>query len=201
MADSWLIIATKVKNRSSSDLAKELFPGAIGGTTGTPAANLGSRFFAFASKLLKSIFSGVRTGNVFATILDTSAAFSTGNIACTRANAAGDTVTFTYGAKTVVLTEATSPSGESQYARGASDTTCAANLAACINAHSILGPLYTALGATGNCGLTSNIPTALLQDIAMTTSDATAFSFTQLTGGNEGAAQFFPAHFDTNAAS
>jgi hypothetical protein len=143
--------------------------------------------------LMNGIAGGVRRGNVVATILDTSFTASTGTIACTQANAAGNTITFTYGAKTVVLTEGAS--GENGIARGASNTTCAANLATCINAHPILGPLITALGSVGNCGLTSNLPTCLLQDIAMTTDDATAFSFTQLTGGTEGAAQFFPVHF------
>ena len=200
MADSWLIVAAKVKDRSAADLKYKLHKGTIGGLTGTQSRNLGKQFVNFVTRLLVSLIGGVRRGNLYGVILDNSATYATGNIACVRANAAGDTITFTYGGQTVVLTEATTPANENQFARGASDTTCAAALAACINAHSILGALYTALGSVGNCGLTAKLPTVLLQDINMTTSDGTAFTFTQLTGGNEGAAQFFPQSFDVNVS-
>lgn len=193
MADSWLIMAVKVKDRSATDLKNKLSYGTV---TGSEGRTLTRRFVNMVEDTVNALIGGTRRGEIYATILDTSFTASTGNIACTRANASGDTITFTYGSKTVVLTEGAS--GENGFARGATDTTCAANLAACINAHSILGKLIVALGSSGNCGLTSNLPTALLQDIAMTTSDGTAFSFTQLSGGNEGAAQFFPARFDVS---
>ncbi len=191
MADSWLIMAVRVKDRSATDLKNKITQGTIT----TQGNTLTRRFINFAEDTLNSLLGGVKRGNIVATILDTSFTASTGNIACVQANASGDTITFTYGAKTVVLTEGAT--GENGFARGASNTACATNLAACINAHSILGPLITALGNVGNCGLTAKVPTCLLQDIAMTTSDGTAFSFTQLTGGNEGAAQFFPIAFST----
>lgn len=189
MADSWLIMAVRVKDRSATDLKNKITQATIT----TQGNSLSRRFVNFVEDLLNASLGGTKRVATVATILDTSATFSTGNIACTRANASGDTITFTYGAKTVVLTEGAT--GENGFARGASDTTCAANLATCINAHSILGPLITALGSVGNCGLTAKVPTCLLQDIAMTTNDGTAFAFTQLTGGNEGAAQFFPIQF------
>lgn len=196
MADSWVIVAAKVKNRSAVDLKNMLWKGAIGGSSGTASKKLTKRFVAFVSEVLKAMLGGFRTGNLYGVILDNSATYATGNIACVQANAATDTITFTYGGLTVVLTEA--GTDENGFARGASNTTCAANLAATINAHSILGALFTALGAVGNCGLTAKIPTALLQDFALTTSDGTAFSFTQLTGATEGAAQFLPQSFDVN---
>lgn len=199
MADSWLIMAVKVNDHSAADMKNKIFPGTIGGSSGTSAKWLTRRFVSAVGTLLRNLMSGAKRGLVFGVVLDNSATYSTGNIACTQANAAGNTITFTYGAQTVVLTEGAS--GENGFARGASDTTCAANLATCINAHSILGPLLTALGSSGNCGLTANVPTALLQDMAMTTDDATAFAFTQLTSGTEGAAQFFPAYFETNTSS
>ncbi len=189
MADSWLIMAVRVKDRSALDLKNKITQGTIT----TQGNSLTRRFINFVEDTLNSFLGGVKRGNIVDTLMDTSFTASTGNIACTQENASGDTITFTYGAKTVVLTEGAS--GENGFARGASNTTCAANLAACINAHPILGPLITALGSVGNCGLTSKVPTCLLQDIAMTTSDGTAFAFTQLTGGNEGAAQFFPIQF------
>lgn len=189
MADSWLVMAVRVKDRSALDVKNMITQTTIT----NPSVSLFRRFTNVVETILNSIRGGVRRGNVVATLLDTSFSGSTGNIACTQANAAGDTITFTYGGKTVVLTEGAS--GENGFPRGASNTACAANLAACINAHPILGPLITALGNVGNCGLTSNLPTCILQDIAMTTSDGTAFAFTQLTSGNEGAAQFFPISF------
>jgi hypothetical protein len=196
MAASWLLVALRVDNTAAVDLARACINDATIGTTGTPPTYLGKRAANGIIQQLQRVAAGVQQGNLYATVLDNSATFSTGNIACTRANAATDTITFTYGAKTVVLTEGAT--GENGFARGASDTTCAANLAACINTHSVLGPLITALGSSGNCGLTAKVPTALLQDIAMTTNDATAFSFTQLTSGTEGAAQFFVQHFPLN---
>ena len=191
MADSWMILAIRVKGYSAVDQKNAITQGTL--TKEAPQNR--KRFFGSVIKLLNGVRGSTKRGNVVATILDASGTLATGNIACVQANAAGDTITFTYGGKTVVLTEGTT--GENGFARGASNTACATNLAACINAHPILSPLLTALGSVGNCGLTVKIPTCLLQDIAMTTSDGTAFSFTQLTGGNEGAAQFFPLHFST----
>lgn len=185
MATSWLIVALRCDNTVAADAKNAL----LQGTVGTSGKYFARRAVNGIQKLLGRAI-GTRGGQLFATVLDNSATYGTGNIACTQANAAGDTITFTFGAKTIVLTEGV------DFARGASNTTCAANLAAAINAHVVLGGLITALGSVGNCGLTLRVPTALLQDIAMTTSDGTAFSFTQLTGSNEGAAQFFIQKFD-----
>lgn len=193
MADSWLFLAVKVQNRAAVDLKNKVTQAVI---TGSEGRTLSRRFLGMVQDTINGLLGGTRQGQVFATILDTSFAAATGNIACVQANAAGDTITFTYGGKTVVLTEGAS--GENGFARGASNTTCALALQNCINAHSILGKLFTALAAVGNCGLTAIIPTNFVQDIALTTSDGTAFSFTQLTGGTEGAAQFFPARFDVS---
>ena len=190
MADSWMILAIRVKGYSAVDLKNNISHGTVTKDTG-----LRKRFFSTVMKTLNGIRGGTKRGNMIATILDTSGTAATGNIACTQANAATDTITFTYGGKTVVLTEGAS--GENGFARGASNTACAANLAACINAHPILSPLFTALGSVGNCGLTAKMPTCLLHDFALTTSDGTAFTFTQMTGGTEGAAQFIPIHFST----
>jgi hypothetical protein len=183
MAASWLICAVRVDNLPAQRLAEIVWPGPM------VAGQNGRRIAENVADLLDSCSSGVRAGNVYTTVLADDGTKSTGNIACVQANATGDTITFTYGTKAVVLTEGAT--GESGFARGASNTTCAANLAACINAHSVLGPLITALGAVGNCGLTAKVADSILHGIAMTTSDGTAFSFTQLTGGTEGTAQYF----------
>lgn len=192
MAAAWIIMALRIEGESSADTRTRICNAAVG----TQGKALGRQAATGIANTLEGAAAGVIGANLYATVLDNSATFSTGNIACVQANAAGDTITFTFGGKTVVLTEGAT--GESGFARGASNTTCAANLATCINAHSVLGPLITALGSVGNCGLTAKIPTVLLTDIAMTTNDATAFTFTQLTGGNEGAAQFFIQEFKLN---
>jgi hypothetical protein len=192
MADSWLIMAVKVKDHTAANLKRDLYPGTIGGSSGTPAERLATKLTGFVGTLLRSINGGVKRGNIFATVLDTAGTLPAGNIACTRANAAGNYVRFTYGGQAITLTEGV------DFLRGASDTTCAANLAAAINAHATLKTLMTAAGVNGDCGLTAKIPTALLHDIALSTDDGTAFAFTQLTGGTEGAAQFFLSHFGTN---
>lgn len=192
MAASWVFVALRVERRAAGDIANRIFSGPVG----VQGKFLGRQAATSISELIEASAGGSFAANLYATVLDDAGTRSTGNIACVQANAAGDTVTFTYGAKTVVLTEGAT--GENGFARGASNTTCAANLAACINAHSVLGPLITALGSVGNCGLTAKLPTVILTDIAMTTNDATAFSFTQLTGGNEGAAQFFLQEFRLN---
>ena len=41
-------------------------------------------------KIAERVASGVARGKIYATVLDNSATYATGNIACTRANAAGD---------------------------------------------------------------------------------------------------------------
>ena len=190
MATSWLIVALRMDNTVAADTKNRL----LQGTIGTSGKYFGRRAVNGIERLLGRAVGGAAQGQLWATVLDDAGTRGTGNIACTRANAANDTITFTYGAKAVVLTEGV------DFLRGASDTTCAANLAAAINAHVVLGGLFTALGAVGDCGLTARLPTVLLQDFAITTGDATAFTLTQVTGGTEGAAQFLPQRFDMNGA-
>ncbi len=188
MSDSWLILALKVKNRAAGDTAKYIQTGSVG-TTGR---YYGRQAITGVTELLDGAVAGVPNSVPYLTVLADDGTYSTGNIACTRANAAGNYVRFTYGTLTITLTEGT------DFLRGASDTTCAANLATAINDNVVLGGLMTALGSSGNCGLTAKVPTALIQDIALSTDDGTAFSFTQLTGAAEGTAQFFPQAFALN---
>lgn len=193
MAASWLMVFARVDNRAAERLYYDVAAQALSGT-GQPA--YGHRVCANIGKVLSAISSGVQSGNVWVTVTDDAGTKPAGNIACTQANAAGDTITFTFGAKTIVLTEGAS--GENGFARGASNTTCAANLAACINAHSVLKDLLTATPSVGNCALAAKLPGQFMNDIAMSTNDGTAFAFTALNGGTEGAAQFFLQHFYMN---
>lgn len=195
-ADGWLVLAIRLRRRNSLKIQEHLLGATTVGTR--PAEGMSTRrAFKGVSDILAALASGVYTGNVFGTILDgTGGTYSTGNIACTQANASGDTITFTWGTLTVVLTEGAS--GVNGFARGASNTTCAANLAACINAHPVLSPLVTALGSVGNCGLTSRVPGLMVQSLTMSTNDATAFSFTQLTGAVLPTARMFLQQFWAN---
>jgi hypothetical protein len=63
-------------------------------------------------------------------------AFASQIVTCSRAAAVDGTDELTIG--TIVLAVEASPATESEFAKGASDITMAANLAACINAHSVL---------------------------------------------------------------
>lgn len=184
-----IIVALRIEQRAAVDAKNQITSGAVGSTQGAVYAQ---RVVNMLQRELKACAGGVRQGNLYAGICDSTAALPTGAVACVQANAAGDTVTFTWGGVAFVLTEGV------DFARGASNTTCAAALAAAINAHPVLGKLFTAVGAVGNCNLTGNVASSLLHDIAMSTNDGTAFSFTQLTGGTEGAAPFFFQHFPLN---
>src|ERR1043165_1970554 len=96
MADSWLIMAVRVKDRSAADLKNKITQGTIT----TQGNTLTRRFVNFVEDTLNSFLGSVKRGNIVATILDTSFTASTGNIACVQANASGDTITFTYWATT-----------------------------------------------------------------------------------------------------
>ena len=137
---------------------------------------------------------GILAGDVSVYIhtTDEAGANPAGTIAVTQANAAGDTLTFTFKGRTVVLTEgATGPNG---WARGADNTAAAANLAAAIRRHPLLGGLYTATAAAGTVTLTGKIHGRPLNNLAVTTNDATAFAITSPTGGTDAAAGMFMNH-------
>jgi phage tail sheath gpL-like len=78
--------------------------------------------------------------------------------------------------------------GKGGFSRGTSNTEMAANLAAAINAHPVLGGVYTATAAAGTVTIVGKIPGPLLHSVVITTNDATAFGLTQLAGGTWGAA-------------
>jgi hypothetical protein len=193
--DSVLILAIKFRRRNSLWLKDKLFPALVVGSQ--PAEGRATRrAFKMIGDLLGGLASGVYTGNVWASVLDASGSAAVGTIVCAQATAAGKTLTFTYGGLTVVLTEgATGPNG---FARGASNITMATALAACMNAHPILGGLFTsATGGTATITMTNKLPRVMV-DVAITTNDAVAFVITQFTGGNEGVARIFPQQFWAN---
>lgn len=188
MASCYLVLALRIEGRAAVDLKNQLSTSAIG-TAGEAYAQ---RFVKMAQRELKACAGGVRQGNLYGTIIDSTAALAAGAVACTQANALGDFVRFNYGGVQLTLTEGV------DFARGASDTTCAAALATAINAHAILGKNFSAANAAGTCNITARLPTSLMHNWLMTTNDATAFGLTQLAGGGPGAAQFALQHFPLN---
>lgn len=188
MASGWLVLVLRMENTAAVDMKNQI----VQGTIGSSGKYYGRRGVNGVSKMLARCAGGMQMGNQWLSVLDSTAALATGQVACVQANAATDFVRFTFGGQLVTLTEGT------DFARGASNTTCAAALAAAINANVILGGLMTAVGSVGNCNLTMKVPTQLAGNIVISTNDGTAFSFTQFTGGTAGAAQFFLQHFDLN---
>jgi hypothetical protein len=179
----------QVGNRDAAGLASKILPSAVGAT----GVNANPRRLVHALKhLLSGCIGGAYPGKLWATVIADDGTKSAGEIVCTQANAAGNYVRFTYGTKTITLTEGT------DFARGASDTTCGDALEDAINNHAVLGKLMTAANTTGTVALTAKVPTALIQDLAISTDDGTAFALTQFASATEGTAQFFLQHFPLN---
>lgn len=110
---------------------------------------------------------------------------ASGSVAITHANVTnGDTVTI----GGVVITAATSGNGTSSWTIGANATADAVAMAACINANTTLSKYVSASASTGTVTITSLVKGGIGNLIVMSTSDATAFALTQLTGGTGGPA-------------
>lgn len=187
MSTSYVVAIFKLTNMDAATAKKRYFPETGVGSAGANRACNG------VAKLATAMAAGVRPGSlVAATVLNDGGTKSSGTIACTRANASTDSVTFTFGAVAITLTEAT------DFLRGASDTTCGDNLATAINAHAVLKTIMSAAAVTGTVTVTMKIPTSLGHAVTMTTSDATAFGLTQIASGTSGTAQFFLQGFQTS---
>jgi hypothetical protein len=202
MSNSWQIVAVKVFDKPANYLKLKTTESTLGTTalgTALGGALRARRFITKFVSTLLAVASGVYNGNIWTAVVSGDGVFPTGNIACVQANASGDTVTFTFGTLAIVFTEA--GSGVQGFLRGATNTATAAALAAAINAHPVLGGVIKATPSSGNCALVGLIPTALLQGIVITTSDATAFTLTQLTGGVPGTASLFPQSIATSKIS
>ena len=195
--NTWLHVVIKLTDKPDTFIAKkliELSPGVAAlQTYGMVQGGRLSlrRVGKKIADIIMAVAGGTYHGNVWATVTTDSGAKPTGVVACTQANASGDTVIFTYGTAAITLTEA--GTGVEGFLRGASNTTCAANLAACINAHPVLGGLMTAVGSVGNCNLTFKLPNqGIAGAVIMSTSDGTAFALTQFTGGTVGVSKMWP---------
>ncbi len=168
----------------------------VAGSDHDPAASAAARIIRNAdapregivalANYLNGIAGGSYDAKVFVALAGANTGTAgTGTIVATRANAANDTVTI----GNVVFTEATSPSsnpGLGEFARGADDTACGANLAAAINAHPNLRGFLTAAAVTGTVTLTMVDKGLHANLLNFATSDATAFAVTAPTNGAEG---------------
>jgi phage tail sheath gpL-like len=129
---------------------------------------------------LQGLKAGSRRGLVAMEMENNGGTAAVWTIACTRANASGDTVTIAG----VVLTEAV------DFLRGADDTATGANLAAAINANATAKKEFYNLFAsvasvTGTITLTARIKGTSGRMITIATGDATAFAITNtVTGAN-----------------
>lgn len=200
--NTWLHLVVKLTDKPDGFMARKLVESPNWGSAATGTDQGGKlgprRIFRQLRNILTALAAGVYHGKAWVvTFTDTGAVLATGAIACTQANAGGKTITFTYGGVGIVLTEA--GTGVAGFAKGASDTTLAAALAACINAHPVLGGVMTAAGSSGTCNLTAKIPAAgIAQNIVITTNGATAFSLTQFSGGTPGATKIWPQALGIN---
>lgn len=136
---------------------------------------------------LQSIAGGSVDAKVHAALAgrDTGTA-GTGTVVATQANAsAGDTVRICDTTFTVRASPSTAPA-DGEFAPGASDDACGANLAAAINAHPNLKGLCTAANASGTVTITFSDKGLHANLATFATSDATAFAVTAPTNGAEG---------------
>jgi hypothetical protein len=203
-ADSFLQLTVRFRRRNAQWLRSLFMP--IAASLGQRQMGDGSVTIRTLSKvgaLLTGVTSGIYSGNVWMAVQEgpggvLPATYPTGSITCTFANAANDTVTFTWGGATVVLTESSTLTGLGYFSRGTTDATLATNLGACINKHPVLGGIFNATVATNVVTLTGKLPGATSRNTGLSTSDGTAFALVQVTGGNEGGAPFFPTQVWVN---
>ena len=139
---------------------------------------------------LVNLLEGINSGsnNIGATVdvaySTTSPVAAAGSIAVTQANVdADDTVTI--GGVTLTA-KASGANGTTQFNKGANLAATCTNLAACINANTTLNKVLTAASTGTAVTVTCNQKGVVGNLIVMSTSDATAFGLTQLTGGAGG---------------
>jgi hypothetical protein len=185
---AYVLALIKVTNLVAEDVQRRYVPEhGVGQHAAKRAANGLARLGA-------DLAGGTLAGAISAlSVVAADGTVSTGAIACTRANAAGNYVRFTFGTLTITLTEGSG----ADFLRGADDTATGANLAVAINANAILKTIMTAVSVTGTITLTAKFPTAVPHMVAMSTDDATAFALTAFASGTQGTANFFLQGFQT----
>jgi hypothetical protein len=174
----YLLVAIKLSDRDSS-YVEDALRGSMSdyASAATQSITRDKRRIAKGiADLLTGLAGGTMQGDLWVGVPGTDSVLRVRTVGCTQANAAGNTVTFTWGTIAVTLTEGT------DFARGASDTTCAAALVAAVNAHAVLGRLFTCTNAVGVVSIASKFAGLLFDEWVISTDDATAFAIL-LTGG------------------
>lgn len=172
MPSSLLHVIIRAHDKPASWLAGQLQQKALAGNEGRIP---GRRFFDALWGLFGSEISA------FVYVSDDAGTFPTATITPTQANAAGDTVTFTWRGRAVTLTEGAT--GTDGFSRGGTNAEAAQNLARACNRHPVVGGLFTATSNATTVTLTGKVSGTILHDVVISTNDATAFAFVQPTGG------------------
>lgn len=137
------------------------------------------------SNFFNGISSGALQGKVEIQSAAANPALAVGSIAITHANVTNaDTTTIC----NVVITAATSGNGTTSWTIGADATADAVAMAACINANTTLNKMIVAsIAVAGTVTLTTRQKGVIGNGLALTTSDATAFTLTAFSTGAGGA--------------
>lgn len=185
MAAAFLHMVLRLQDRTAADMALRVSPGPADAAHGT-------RIATRLARLIESATGGTPRANLWLAIVDDTGAVSTGSVACTQANAAGDAMIFRFGPTSVA--EVTLREGV-DFVRGASNTTLAANLAAAINAHPVLQGLMIATPAAGTVNLVTILPGPTALAMSLATDDVTAFAITPFAGATAGVASLSLTQF------
>jgi phage tail sheath gpL-like len=144
-------------------------------TEGTDAVHVGVAL----ARYIRSLAGGVRSGRIYLQVDDANPVKASVTATCDTVIA---TNTLTVG--TVTLTADATPANENEFDPGASDTECAANIAAAINDHSVLGLAVSATSAAGVVTITAHVAGELGNHIAVSENSTTiTLSAATLTGG------------------
>lgn len=137
------------------------------------------------SKLFHAMAGGVYQGAFDVSTASAAPVAAGGSIAPTQANVdANDTVTI---GGVVLTAKASGANGTTEFNKGANLAATCTNLAACINANTTLSKHLTATASSTAVAVAAKQKGSVSNLIVMSTSDATAFALTQLTGGAGGA--------------
>lgn len=135
--------------------------------------------------LFKEVAAGLRQDNWDVHVDATNPAAASGSIALTQANlGASDAVTL--GGQTITCKASGAAADGTEFNKGADVTASGDNLAAAINVNAALSKYLKATNAAGTVTIAAKVKGGIGNLIVMSTTDATAFGLTQLTGGTGG---------------
>jgi len=152
-----------------------------------------------AMKALRALLRKVESGNQPAYLTtQVASAFASATVTCTQASAVDGTDEVVIAGTTLAVEAA--PANQSEFLKGASNAAFATNLAACINAHTVLQKIVRAKAVTNVCTITCRIPSPLGNLITLTeTGNGMVVSGALFTGGASDEADSFVYGFDATA--